>query len=63
MTPEQAREIDFAARKVEADKHMANYKPVNQEMVVLAGYQAVIDAVTREVDMEYVKKLLEQGVQ
>ena len=49
MTPEQAENIDFAARKIEADKHMANYSPVNQRKVILAGYKAVIDAVTEEV--------------
>ena len=62
MTPQQAREIDFDARKMEAKKHMADYKPVNQELVILAGYQAVIDAVTREVDTEYAMKLLQQGI-
>lgn len=58
MTPEQASDIYQAARMAEYRKHQANYTPVNQRKTVLAGFQAVIDAVTREVDTSYAKQLL-----
>lgn len=58
MTPEQAQEIFHAARMVEYRKHQANYTPVNQHKTEMAGFQAVIDAVTREVDIGYAKQLL-----
>ena len=60
MTPQEALDIDFAARKVEADKHMANYKPVNQRAVILAGYQAVIEAVTEEVEKQETIKFVQR---
>lgn len=58
MTPEQAKTIYHAASAVEYQKHQRDYSPVNQQLVVLAGFQAVIDAVTREVDNEYAMTLL-----
>lgn len=60
MTPEQAEAIDLAARKAEYQRHQNNYTPVNQRLVILAGYHAVIEAVTREVDTEWAMKLLKQ---
>ena len=60
MTPEQAQEIYHAARVNAYETVKSDYSPLNQQKVILAGFQAVIDAVTNEVDMEYVKKLLAQ---
>lgn len=61
MTPEQAESIDLAARKAEYRKHCDNYTPVNQRKVILAGYQAVIDAVRRECDVEFAMRYLEKS--
>lgn len=58
MTPEQASDIYQAARMAEYRKHQANYTPVNQRKTILAGFQAVIDAVRREVDAEYAMRYL-----
>lgn len=60
MTPIDAQEIYHKGCKEEYAKHVADYSPVNQSKVVLAGFQAVIDAVTREVDNEYAMKLIGQ---
>ena len=60
MTPEQAQAIYTAGCNVEYRKHQADYTPVNQHKVTLAGFQAVIDAVTAEVDNEYARKLVAQ---
>jgi len=58
MTPEEAMDIDFKAREVEYQKHRKEYKPVNQMQVILAGYQAVIDAVKSEATKELAEKYL-----
>lgn len=59
MTPKEARDIYHKGRMAEYFKHVGNYTPVNQELTELAGFQAVIDAVTQEVDTGYAMKLLE----
>lgn len=65
MTPERAQEIYHEGCNVEYRKHQADYTPVNQNKVTLAGFQAVINAVrseaTAEVDNEYARKLLAQS--
>ena len=61
MTPEEAEEIYFAGATAEYDKHKADYKPVNQRKTVLAGFQAVIDAVKREADTEYAMRYLKMN--
>lgn len=58
MTPEQAEEIYHQACKREFDKHMHDYSPVNQRKGILAGFQAVIDAVSKEVDTDWAKRFL-----
>jgi len=58
MTPEQAEKIYQDARMVEYHKSKHDYSPVNQRATVLAGYRAVIDAVTKEVDYEYALRML-----
>ena len=57
MTPEQAQDIYHAACTKEFNKHMHDYSPVNQRKGILAGFQALIDAVTSEVDLEYANKM------
>lgn len=61
MTPEQAQDIYHDARIAEYQRHLSDYTPVNQRATILAGFQAVIDAVTREVDTEYALRLLAQS--
>ena len=58
MTPEQAEEIYHAECTKIFQRHHFDYKPVNQREGILAGYQAIIDAVTREIDNEYALKLI-----
>jgi len=61
MTPEKAQEIYIAGGAVEYEKHRAAYSPVNQNKVVMAGYQAVIDAVANEIHTDYAKKYLDMS--
>jgi len=61
MTPERAQEIYIEGGNVEYRKHQADYTPVNQHKVTMAGFKAVIDAVTKEVDNGYAEKLLSMG--
>jgi len=58
MTPEQAEDIYHEACKREFNKHMHDYTPVNQRKGILAGFQAVIEAVTSEIDLEYANKMM-----
>jgi len=58
MTPEQAEDIYHEACKKEFYKHMHDYSPVNQRKGILAGFQAVIDAVTSEIDLDYANKMM-----
>jgi hypothetical protein len=58
MTPEQAEDIYHEACKREFNKHMHDYTPVNQRKGILAGFQAVIDEVTKEIDNDYANRTL-----
>lgn len=58
MTPEQAQAIFYEAAQAEYQRHSHNYTPVNQQKVQLAGYQAIIDAVTAEVDKDLADRYL-----
>lgn len=60
MTPLEAQTIYHAARMAEYAKHRADNCPVNEQAVILAGFQAVIDAVTKAVDDEWALKILDQ---
>lgn len=62
MTPKEAQDIYHKGRMAEYQNHIGNYTPVNQELTVLAGFQAVIDAVTKEVDNDYARKTLAMSV-
>lgn len=58
MTPEEAESIFYAAYRESAhDQHMAN-SPVNQARVRKAAWQAVIDAVAKEIDTDWAKRFL-----
>jgi len=58
MTPQQAETIYQDARAAEYRKHADNYCPANQRVTVLAGYEALITAVRKEIDTEYALKVL-----
>lgn len=53
MTPEQAEEIYHAAAANEYADFKKDYTPVNQRRVRMAGFAAVISAVTSEIDKKY----------
>lgn len=58
MTPEQAEEIYWAAYHRDGiSQHMAN-NPVDQVKLRHAAMQAVIDAVTKEIDTDWAKRIL-----
>ena len=61
MAPEKAQEIYYAACAIEYAKHRAAYSPVNQQKVILAGFQSVIDVVAKEIHTEYAEKYLEMN--
>lgn len=61
MTPEEAQKIYHAATRQEYAKCQNDYTPLNQQAVILAGFQAVIDAVTRDIDKDYALKHLEKS--
>lgn len=56
MTPEEAQGIYHKACKVEYYKHVADYSPVNQNKVTLAGFRGVIEAVQEECTVDFVHK-------
>ena len=58
MTPQQAEDIYYAAYRDEGVRmHMQN-KPVDQKALQMACWQAVIDAVTKEIDTDWTKRYL-----
>ena len=61
MTPQKAQDIYHDACMAEYHQHRAEYNPVNQRKVVMAGFQAVIDAVTKELDTQYAEQHLRMG--
>ena len=58
MTPEEAETIYHEACTVEFTRHMHEQSPVNQRKGILAGFKAVIDAVTQEIDSDNAKRYL-----
>lgn len=61
MTPEQAQEIYHQARVKAYEEFADHYKPAEQQAVILAGFQAVIDAVRIETESRMVREMLEKG--
>lgn len=60
MTPEQARDIYYAARAAAmAEQHAAQSTPVQQNEADLQGWVAVVAAVTKEVDTEWTQRLID----
>lgn len=59
MTPEEAESIYIDGCNAEYKNHQANYDPVNQKKVTLAGFAAVIEAVEQEQTVKFVHKYLE----
>lgn len=58
MTPQQAEDIYYAAYRDEGVRmHMEN-KLVDQNALRMACWQAVIDAVTKEIDTDWAKRFL-----
>ncbi len=58
MTPEQAEEIYYAEyRKSGIAQHACN-NPVSQKEIRRAAWQAVIDAIYKEVDTDWAKRIL-----
>lgn len=62
LTPEQAQTIYHEASMVEYRKYQSDYQPVNQKKVILAGFQAVIDAVINEQIKEQAEKYLDSNI-
>ena len=52
MTPEEAENIYHEAARLEYAKYQADYTPVNQHKVILAGFKAVIDACNDEYTLD-----------
>lgn len=61
MTPEQAQQIYHQARVKAYEEFAGDYKPVNQQAVILRAFQAVIDAVRIETENRMVREMLEKG--
>ena len=60
MTPEKAQEIYIAARQAEFREQADEWsKPVIQKQADLKGWEAVIKAVKKEADGEWLSKLVE----
>lgn len=58
MTPEEAENIYHAVCQTEFRKHINEYSPINQRKGILAGFKAVVDAVTKEIDSDNAKRYL-----
>ena len=58
MTPEQAEDIYYAAYRQEGMIQHHENRPLNQSEIRAAAWQAVIDAVTKEIDTDWTKRYL-----
>jgi len=58
MTPTQAQAIFHKARMDEYHAQRENLKPVDEPAITLAGFQAVINAVTHEIDNDWSMRYL-----
>ena len=56
MTPEKARDVYHAARRNDPAWHSVD-KPLIQEELDVRAWQAVVDAITREIELEIAVKL------
>lgn len=59
MTPEEAEDIYYAAYRDSMHRQqISDRNPVNQAIVRKDAWQAVIDAVTKEIDTDWARRFL-----